>query len=155
VDPVRATIILVHPLAALSLIWLFYGQRRWRRDSHVLDKDGLRASVERHESMGVRITVATLCIVVMAFGSNAIRGLIDANDATSYLLPGHFHGWTGLVGLMLMLVLWMLGRKTQDAKTAGESFAKEMQMHGRLSELMAVLAVIHAFLGFLYLLTIL
>ena len=127
-DPVRATIILVHPLAALSLIWLFYGQRRWRRDSHVLDKDGLRASVERHESMGVRITVATLCIVVMAFGSNAIRGLIDANDATSYLLPGHFHGWTGLLGLMLMLVLWMLGRKTQDAKTAGESFAKEMQI---------------------------
>ena len=153
--PGRTIIILVHPLAALSLIWLFYGQRRWRHDTRRLEKDGLRASVERHESMGDRITLATLCIVALAFGSNAIRGLIDANDATSYLLPGHFHGWTGLMGLMMMLVLWRLGRKTRNAKTAGESFARERELHGKFSELMAVLAVIHAFLGFLYLLTIL
>jgi hypothetical protein len=105
--------------------------------------------------MGDRITVATLCIVALAFGSNAIRGLIDTNDATSYLLPGHFHGWSGLLGLMLMLVLWRLGRKTRDAKAAGEPFARERELHSKFSDLMAALVVIHAFLGFLYLLTIL
>jgi len=155
VDPIRTAVILVHPLAALTLIWLFYRQRRWRHDSRSPEKDGLRAAVERHERMGDRITVATLCVVALAFGSNAIRGLIDANDATSYLLPGHFHGWSGLLGLMSMIVLWRLGRKTRDAKAVGQPFAREREVHAKFSDLMAVLVVIHAFLGFLYLLTIL
>jgi hypothetical protein len=134
---------------------VFYGQRRWRQDSRKLKGDDRKASLERHERMGDRITVATLCVVALAFGSNGARGLIDANDATSFLLPGHFHGWAGLLGLILMLVLWRLGRRTHDARVSSEPFARQRELHGKFSDLMALLVVIHAFLGFLYLLTIL
>ena len=154
-DPIRTVIVLIHPLAALTLIWVFYGQRGWRQDSRKLKGDDRSASLELHERLGDRITVATLCVVALAFGSNAVRGLIDANDATSYLLPGHFHGWAGLLGLILMLVLWRLGRRTRDARVSGEPFARQKELHTKFSDLMALLVVIHAFLGFLYLLTIL
>ena len=67
-------------------------------------------------------------------------------------MPGHFHGWAGLLGIALMTYLWRSGRKTSAEKKAGESFAKSKQLHGKLSDIMIGLIAIHAFLGFLYLL---
>ena len=66
-------------------------------------------------------------------------------------MPGHFHGWAGLLGIALMTYLWRLGRKTSTEKKAGKSFAKSKQLHGKLSDIMIGLIAIHAFLGFLYL----
>ena len=67
-------------------------------------------------------------------------------------MPGHFHGWAGLLGIVLMTYLWRLGRNTSAEKKAGKSFAKSKQLHGKLSDIMIGLIAIHAFLGFLYLL---
>ena len=70
------------------------------------------------------------------------------------LINGHFHGWIGLIGLCLMAYLCSLGRKTSAKKVAGESFARLKDLHGRLSDVMMGLIIVHAFLGFLYLLQI-
>jgi len=87
--------------------------------------------------------------------ARAVLAQFDGVDATAYLVPGHFHGWAGLLGLALMLNLWRMGRKTRNQKAEGQSFARSKEMHGKISDLMMTLVFIHAFLGFLYLLAIL
>ena len=71
------------------------------------------------------------------------------------IVPDHFHGWVGFLGLILMLTLRKHGRTTSRLKDSGESFARSKQMHGKISDVMLLLVIIHAFLGFLYLLKIL
>ena len=107
-----------------------------------------------HESMGDRIAIASVGIVGLAFASNAARGIIDHGDASSYMVPG-LHGATGLIGLAMMIYVWNLGRKTKSQKDSGEKFARTKEVHGRISDVMGMLVLLHAFLGFLYLLSIL
>lgn len=155
VEPVRTAVILAHPVAALCLIWAFYRQRAWRKESSSLSGAERGAAVENHESMGDIVAMATIAIVVLAFVSNAARGVIDYDDPTRLLIPGHFHGWSGIIGVSLMFFLWRLGRKTKEARDSGDSFSRTKEIHGKLSDIMGILLGIHAFLGFLYLLTIL
>ena len=113
VELVRSAVILAHPVAALCLIWAFYRQRAWRKESPSLSGAERKSAVEHHESMGDRIAMATLAIVVLAFASNAVRGVIDHDDPTRLLVPGHFHGWSGIIGVSMMFFLWRaLGRFT-------------------------------------------
>ena len=154
-EPARLAIILAHPVAALFLIWLFFVQRKWKEKSSTLTGNDRKNSIAEHETMGDRIALATIGIVSLGYASNVARGLVDHNDPTEYLLPGHFHGWAGTIGLAMMFVLWRLGRKTKEARDAGDKFARTKEIHGKVSDLVALLVVIHAFLGFLYLLTIL
>lgn len=112
------------------------------------------AAVSEHESMGDRIAIVSIGIVGLAFFSNAARGIIDNGDATSLLMPS-FHGMTGIIGVFLMLYIWKLGRETSEKKASGEKFSKVKERHGRMSDLVGVLVLIHSFLGFLYLLNIL
>ena len=153
-NPARLAVVLAHPLAAIFLIWMFFRQRRWRQQSSVLKGEERRDSVYDHESKGDKIAIASIGIVLLAFASNAARGVIDHGDATSYLVPG-FHGLTGLMGLTMMLYLWRLGRRTKEKRESGEGFARTKEMHGKISDLLGILVIIHAFLGFLYLLNIL
>ena len=113
-----------------------------------------RAAVEDHEAMGDRLAIASIGIVALAFASNAARGIIDHGDASQYLVPG-FHGFTGIMGLALMLYLWRQGRTVKEKKSSGEGFARIKELHGKVSDLIGILVVIHAFLGFLYLLEVL
>jgi len=154
-DAVRTVVILAHPVAAAFLIWIFYRQRRWREESTRLRGDDRKLALSEHESMGEVIAMATIGVVSLAFASNIVRGLIDDDDPSRYLLPGHFHGWAGLIGLTLLLALRRLGRQTKQAREEGRGFARLKEIHGKLSDLVALLVAIHAFLGFLYLLTIL
>jgi hypothetical protein len=70
------------------------------------------------------------------------------------MVPG-LHGATGLIGLAMMIYVWNLGRKTKSQKDSGEKFARTKEVHGRISDVMGMLVLLHAFLGFLYLLSIL
>ncbi len=153
-NPARLAVVLAHPMAAVLLIWMFFRQRRWRQQASVLKGEERRNAVSGHESKGDKIAIASVGIVLLAFASNAARGLIDHGDATSYLAPS-FHGLTGLMGLMMMLYLWRLGRRTKEKRQSGEGFSRTKEMHGKISDLLGILVVIHAFLGFLYLLNIL
>ncbi len=155
VEIARTAVMLLHPIAALTLIWLFAKQRRWRKEGRLLKGAERSAALESHQVTGDRMMAAVLGVIALAFTAQLARAQFDGVDATAYLVPGHFHGWAGLLGLALMLNLWRMGRKTRNQKAEGQSFARSKEMHGKISDLMMTLVFIHAFLGFLYLLAIL
>ena len=70
---VRTAVILAHPLAALCLIWTFYRQRAWRQASSSLRGAERETAVQDHQSMGDKVAMATLAIVLLAFASNRVE----------------------------------------------------------------------------------
>ena len=151
----KTAIILAHPVAALAIVWLFFRQRKWRQKSLKIKGSERSKHLQDHESLGKKILIYSFLIILLAFFSNILRGIIDFNSPTHYLIPGHFHGWSGILGLGMMYGLWNLGEKTSLAKKSGLSYHKQKELHGKVSDILAMLIVVHSFLGFLYLLTIL
>jgi len=153
VEIIEALILLLHPIAALVIIREFARQRNWRKLSVSLRGSERAKELENHELQGERLFRWVLIVVALAFASKVASSLLSGEDFTlDLLMPGHFHGWAGLLGVALMTYLWNLGRKTSAEKKAGKSFVKLKQLHGKLSDVMIGLIAIHAFLGFLYLL---
>ncbi len=149
----QVLILLLHPIAALVVIREFARQRNWRKLSTTLKGSDRAEKLENHESQGERLFRWVLFVVALAFAAKITSSLLSGEDfALDLLMPGHFHGWAGLLGIALMTYLWRLGRKTSAEKKEGKSFAKSKQLHGKLSDIMIGLIAIHAFLGFLYLL---
>ena len=152
-DTTQVFILLLHPLAALLAIREFVRQREWRTKSIELKGAERVAALERHEIEGGRLFRIVIAVIVLAFMARIASALLASEDlGIETLTPGHFHGWSGLLGLWMMSYLWSLGRKTSAKKVAGESFARLKDLHGRLSDVMMGLIIVHAFLGFLYLL---
>ena len=150
---IEALILLLHPIAALVIIREFARQRNWRKLSVSLRGSERAKELDNHELQGERLFRWVLIVVALAFASKVASSLLSGEDFTlDLLMPGHFHGWAGLLGVALMTYLWNLGRKTSTQKKAGKSFVKLKQLHGKLSDVMIGLIAIHAFLGFLYLL---
>ena len=154
VDPVRTAILLIHPLAALALIWFFLNQRRWRHQSTLLRGEERELALADHQASGDKAMAYIVAVIALAFAAHVARASLEGLNPTTYLVPGHFHGWAGLLGLLLMTTLWMMGRKTRDLKSEGKPFARSKELHGRISDVMVMLVAIHAFLGFLYFLKI-
>jgi len=153
VDLTEVFVLLLHPFAALLVIREFVRQRDWRKQSVALKGVERVAALGRHEAEGERLFRLVIAVISLAFLSHIASAFLAGEDlGIATLLPGHFHGWVGLLGLGLMTYLWSLGRKTSAKKAAGESFARVKDLHGRLSDVMMGLILIHAFLGFLYLL---
>ena len=111
--------------------------------------------MDAHQATGDRMMAAVIGVIALAFGAHIARASLEGLEVTTYLVPGHFHGWAGLLGLLFMITLWRAGRKTRDLKSQKKSFAHSKEFHGRISDVMMMLVTIHAFLGFLYLLKIL
>ena len=150
---IEALILLLHPIAALVIIREFARQRNWRKLSISLRGSERAKELDNHELQGERLFRWVLIVVALAFAAKVASSLLSGEDFTlDLLMPGHFHGWAGLLGVALMTYLWNLGRKTSAEKKAGNSFVKLKQLHGKLSDVMIGLIAIHAFLGFLYLL---
>ena len=137
-------ILMIHPILALALIWAFMKQRSWRRERGGLRGDERTSALNEHEKSGNRIMAYLIFIISGQSNEQALKQLI----------PNHYHGWAGILALALMGSLWYLGRKTSSLRREGENIAKTRDLHGRLGDVMAVLVIIHAFLGFLYLLQI-
>lgn len=147
-------IILLHPLSALTVIWLFVNQRKWRQIS--IGKKGAERekAILNHEQNGNKLFSYVVGVIVLAFLSKAAYFQITNGQVYfSDLIPNHFHGWAGLLGLALMIYLRRLGLKASKNRIAGQSFGKISNLHGRVSDVMIYLIIIHAFLGFLYLFT--
>ena len=154
VDPVRTAVLLLHPLAALALIWVFLKQRRWRHQSTLLKGEERESALADHQASGDKAMAYVVAVIALAFVAHIARASLEGLGPTTYLVPGHFHGWAGLIGLLLMTTLWRMGRNTRDLKSEGASFARSKELHGRMSDVMVMLVAIHAFLGFLYFLKI-
>ena len=140
VDPTQVFVLLLHPFAALLVIREFVRQRDWRKQSIALKGAERAAALERHETEGGRLFRLVIAVISLAFLARIASDVLVGEElGIETLIPGHFH-------------LWSLGRKTSAKKAAGESFARVKDLHGRLSDVMMGLILIHAFLGFLYLL---
>ena len=152
-DPALVLILLLHPIAALLVIREFILQREWRKKSLELKGQERASESRRHGIEGERLFRLVIAVIGLAFLARLVSASLSGEDlGYDDLMPGHFHGWGGLLGLLLMTYLWVLGRRASSRKAAGESFSKTKNLHGRLSDVMMVLIIIHAFLGFLYLL---
>ena len=152
-DPALFLVLLLHPIAALLVIREFILQRDWRKKSLQLKGQKRASELRRHEIRGERLFRLVIAVVGLAFLARLVSASLAGEDVGyDVLIPGHFHGWGGLLGLLLMTYLWSLGRKASSRKAAGESFSRTKDLHGRLSDVMMGLIIIHAFLGFLYLL---
>ena len=152
-DLALVLILLLHPIAALLVIREFILQRDWRKKGREMKGQERASELRRHEIGGERLFRLVIAVIVLAFLARLVSASLSGEDVGyDDLMPGHFHGWGGLLGLLLMTYLWILGRRASSRKAAGESFARTKDLHGRLSDVMMGLIIIHAFLGFLYLL---
>ncbi|MCP2507545.1 MAG: hypothetical protein NLN64_04545 [Candidatus Thalassarchaeaceae archaeon] len=147
-------VILIHPFAALLLIMIFMTQLKWRKKRKFLKGDDLVKAHRKHISDGNKIMLATLFVIVLAFMGEISRAIFNDLPFDTYIMPNNFHSSGGLLGLLLMLILWLTGHSTQRKKVSKQSFSKTRDTHGRIGDIMAILILIHAFLGFLYLLQI-
>ena len=147
-------ILMIHPILALALIWAFMKQRSWRREKEGLRGDERISAVNEHEKSGNRIMVYLILVISVAFIAQIVEAILTGQsnqEALKQLIPNNYHGWAGILALALMGSLWYLGRKTSSLRRKGESIVKTRALHGRLGDVMALLVIIHAFLGFLYL----
>jgi hypothetical protein len=87
---------------------------------------------------------------MIAFIARAISGIIVNDDWTSDLLPENIHGFSGPIGLVLLWLVVRYGRSTAENKSENKSFAVERTKHGRASDMMMALVMIHSFLGLIY-----
>tara|TARA_Y100000287_G_scaffold105094_1_gene84213 strand:- start:740 stop:1216 length:477 start_codon:yes stop_codon:yes gene_type:complete len=156
-DFLRIAILMAHPILSIMLIWAFLRQRSWRREKTFLKQNEKTAAIREHERTGNRIMGYLLLVIAVAFASRIIDSIMRGDElaeASKQLMPGHYHGWAGILGLLLMSNLWYLGRKTSRSRDDRDAFSRTRNLHGRLGDVMAILIIIHAFLGFLYLLQI-
>ncbi len=152
-------IILLHPIAALFVIGWMVRQHRWRQRGRLLKGDERRDAVRSHEKDGQRIYLLAWILVIGGFAANATYRIRTESIALPQaLLPtgaGGLHAGGGVLGLILLTYLWQKGRNIKHLRESGESWSLEKSRHGRASDAIMLLIVIHAFLGFLWLLQIL
>ena len=146
----RTVIMLIHPvLATIFVLWLVR-QYGWRKKGMTLRGDERKQALARHQRHGEWLLWAGISLALVAFVARAISGIIVNDDWTSDLLPQSLHGFTGPVGLVLLWLVVRRGRKTAELIEQNESFTVERTKHGRASDLMMALVMIHSFLGLIY-----
>tara|TARA_B110000495_G_C22959744_1_gene562528 strand:+ start:859 stop:1326 length:468 start_codon:yes stop_codon:yes gene_type:complete len=154
VEIVYALVIFIHPMAALMLIWAFMKQRKWRQRGQFLKGSKRQESLNKHQSDGNKMMLATVFVIILAFIGEISRALINGVPYNKYIIPNNFHASGGLLGLLLMTILWRMGHSTKEKKQSKQPFSKTRDLHGRIGDVMSILIIIHAFLGFLYLLQV-
>jgi hypothetical protein len=147
---VRTIIMLIHPLLAAAFVLWLVRQYGWRKKGMTLKGDERKQALDRHQRHGELILWAGIALALIAFLARAISGFLVEDDWTSDLLPQNIHGFSGPIGLVLLWSVVRYGRKTAEKKQVNESFTVERTKHGRASDLMMALVMIHAFLGLIY-----
>ena len=150
-----AFILLLHPLAALVVIYLMYDQHRWRKQRLELRGEERLEARAAHEQRGERLFQAAVAVVIIGFSVSLFRGISAGETLFWALLPNHPHGFFGPLGLGMFAFLRRKGQLVRDQRESGEKFALELQRHGRAGDVIIILMLFHAFLGFLYLLQLL
>ena len=149
-NPASISLLLVHPILALLLIYWISIQYGWRKRKKVIPKENMDSERDRHARNGKFILWSAISISLFAMIARAISGIIENGDITSMLMPQSIHGWTGPLGLILLGVMSKYGTQTHTAIKNKEKSGKKRLMHGRAADFIIVLGAIHAFLGFLY-----
>ena len=154
-DIVRIVVLLLHPLLATGLLGWIWWQYSWRRKSHELKGESRKKALSQHEKYGNRLIWSAFFVICVAFLSRAFIGWRENESILASLVPQSLHGFMGPIGFVLLFLLARMGRRARDARNEGEKFAHHALKHGRAADLIVVLAFLHAFLGFLYIFTVL
>tara|TARA_Y100000766_G_scaffold90111_2_gene76570 strand:+ start:14469 stop:14915 length:447 start_codon:yes stop_codon:yes gene_type:complete len=142
---------LIHPLLAVLFVFWLVRQYGWRKRGMTLRGDDRKEAVTRHQKHGERLLWAGITLALIAFTARAISGILENDDWTSDLLPQNIHGFSGPIGLVLLWLVVRHGRSTAKSMTEdGSSFKAERKKHGRASDVMMALVMIHSFLGLIY-----
>ena len=147
-DYIRVIALLAHPILASVLIFWLWQQYSWRKRSKSLKGEERKMAMEKHEKSGEMILWA-------GFGVVGVAGWRSEGDILAEIWPTSLHGFIGPLGLVLLLIMVNLGKKTREKRLANESFAVEKTKHGRAADFVMALVFIHAFLGFLYIFSVL
>ena len=144
-----------YPILACGLIYWIWWQYSWRKKNTVLKGEKRKEALENHEKMGNRLVWATFVVIMIAFIGKAIAGWRSNGDVFSEIWPTNLHGYMGPLGFILLVVLARMGKQTRDARISGKKFTHMKLKHGRAADFIVIIAIIHAFLGFLYIFSVL
>tara|TARA_B100000683_G_scaffold181867_1_gene175224 strand:+ start:9413 stop:9880 length:468 start_codon:yes stop_codon:yes gene_type:complete len=154
-DYIRVIALLAHPILASALIFWMWQQYSWRKKNKTLKGEQRKLALEKHEKSGEMILWAGFVVVGIAFVGRMIAGFRSEGDIFAEIWPTNLHGFIGPLGLILLLIMVNLGKKTKAKRVAGESYSVEKTKHGRAADFIMALIFIHAFLGFLYIFSVL
>ena len=154
-DSARTIALLIHPLLALVLIFWIIKQYVWKKQSRELKGEERIAHRQKHERIGEIVVWSAIVVASMGFVGRMIAGWVTNRDITSELMPESLHGWTGPIGVIMLWSMARWGRSTRDLRDTGESFQVPKSKHSRAADLIISLMAIHAFLGFLYIFSVL
>tara|TARA_B100001094_G_C17521463_1_gene480353 strand:+ start:60 stop:527 length:468 start_codon:yes stop_codon:yes gene_type:complete len=155
VDSARTIALLIHPLLALALIYWIIKQYGWKKQSRELKGEERISHRQKHERIGEIVVWSAIVVASMGFVGRMIAGWVTNRDITSELMPESLHGWTGPIGVIMLWSMARWGRSARDLRDTGESFQIPKSKHSRAADLIISLMAIHAFLGFLYIFSVL
>lgn len=147
---VEVVILLLHPLFSLIVIYWMYKQYSHRKNRRELRGQQAIDARESHEQVGEKLFRSALAVIAIGFIVNFSFGWFDGEGYLS-LFPSALHGWFGVVGIVVLTFTVRKGRLVKKQRESGQKYALELQRHGRASDVMMVLILLHAFLGFIYL----
>ena len=153
-DVTRTIILLLHPLLGVFMLYWILKQHGWRSRGRSLKGKQRDEARDSHEKWGRRFLPAAIVVVTIAFAAQIIRGVIDGVGWNSYLTPS-VHGIFGILGLGLLLIMTNMGKKASAARKQGEKWSKLKITHGRAADIVVILALLHGFIGFLYIFEVL
>jgi len=154
-DSIRVIALLAHPILACVLIYWIWQQYSWRKKGTTLKGEERKKALALHEKNGSLMVWAATAVILIAFIGRMIAGWRTNGDFLSEIWPTNLHGFIGPLGLILFVVMTNMGKKVKKMRLAGEKTNLEKLKHGRAADFLMVLIFIHAFLGFLYLFSIL
>ena len=108
-----------------------------------------KISRQQHEDWGRKFVPLAIVAVTIAVSAQIIRALIDGKPPLFYFHL-NIHGIFGIVGVGLLLFMTGLGKKVVAARESGEKWNELKLKHGRAADLVMILAILHGFIGFLY-----
>lgn len=143
-DVARTVGLTVHPVLGLLVAAWLWRQAEWQVHQRRLRDEALSAARARHERDGPRL-LATMSLAV------GIALIADLTFLTWPLGPLGLsvHGWLGLVTWVLLIVGWRHGRRVQQARAAGTTFAATRARHRQWTRWLPWLGAFTAVLGFL------
>ena len=153
-DWLRIIVLLLHPMLGTFLIAWMLKQHGWRGRSTTLKGEDRKAQREQHERWGQMLLKGAALAVILAFCAQLFRAWREGVALHTHLIPS-VHGIFGLLGLGLLYYMTRLGLQTRDAREAGQSWDGNRLKHGRAADLVMILAVLHGFIGFLYIFEVL
>ncbi len=146
----RTIVMLIHPVLAAAFVFWLVRQYGWRKKGRSLRGDERKKALAQHQRHGELLLWAGISLALIAFVARAISGLLTNDDWSSDLLPQNIHGFSGPIGLVILWLVVRYGRTTAEKMEENESFAVERTKHGRASDIMIALVMIHSFLGLIY-----